>query len=394
MRLRGEAWLVAGLALAVAGCDDFKPKAKTPSSPPVASAAKARGGRSRLCGPLWIDRTRTATASDRGGADPGARPATNAGLPRAASVRAPGQGDRRRRLLATITSAQGRRDLLVRVQVILDRAHFSPGVIDGYVGGNFSRALAAFEAAHNLPSIAGRASLNDVVWKALAAADGAPVTQDYVITADDVKGPFLGTVPTDMIALSQLPHLGYASPVQALAEKFHMDPSLLVALNPDADFSAAGTSIVVVRPNAAALPSVDRVVVDKTHNEVLAYGADGKVVARFPATVGSTERPAPTGTSSVKAVVFNPDYTYDPKRLTFGDRSVGVLTLQPGPNNPVGTTWIALAASTFGIHGAPDPDKIGKTASHGCVRLTNWDASALGHALKAGTPVVFVGASG
>ena len=221
-------------------------------------------------------------------------------------------------------------------------------------------------------------------------ADNAPVTQDYVITADDVKGPFLGVVPTDMVALAKLPHLGYASPVQALAEKFHMSEALLRALNPDADFTVAGTSIVVVRANVTPLPRVDRVVVDKTNDEVLAYGG-GKLVAQFPATGGSTERPAPTGTLLVRTIVFDPDYTYNPKRLTFGDRSVGVLTLRPGPNNPVGDTWIALNASTFGIHGAPDPSKIGKTASHGCVRLTNWDAAALGNAVRKGTPVDFVG---
>jgi lipoprotein-anchoring transpeptidase ErfK/SrfK len=296
--------------------------------------------------------------------------------------------------LAPAATRQDRRDLLIRAQVILDRAHFSPGVIDGRSGGNFSRALAAFEGAHNLPAPARAASLDAAAWKALTAADSAPVTQDYVITADDVKGPFLGVVPTDIVALAQLPHLGYASPLQELAEKFHMDQGLLRDLNPNTDFTTVGATIVVVRPNGDPLPRVERVVVDKSSNEVRAYGTDGRLVAQFPATVGSTERPAPTGTSSVKVVVFNPDYTYDPKRLTFGDRSVGVLTLRPGPNNPVGSTWIALAASTFGIHGAPDPSKIGKTASHGCVRLTNWDAATLGHALRKGTPVVFVGAAG
>jgi lipoprotein-anchoring transpeptidase ErfK/SrfK len=115
------------------------------------------------------------------------------------------------------------------------------------------------------------------------------------------------------------------------------------------------------------------------------------VVAQFPATVGSTERPAPSGTFAVKAVVFNPTYVYDPQRLTFGDRSLGKLTIRPGPNNPVGSTWIDLTAPTYGIHGSPDPDKIGKTASHGCVRLTNWDAAILARAVSKKTPVVFVG---
>ena len=385
MRLRGEAWLAVGLALTVAGCDDFRSKSKPP--PPPGAAAPA---------------TNTGYVAPYGSASPAPQPQPSAPaqipvlapppMPAAtAASSAPQSKAIEAADFTTITSGLARRDLLIRAQVILDRAHFSPGVIDGRSGGNFSRALAAFDGAHNLPATPGRTLLDNAAWTALVTADSAPVTQDYVITADDVKGPFLGVVPTDITALAQSPYLAYASPLQALAEKFHMDQGLLRALNPDTDFTTAGTSIVVVRPNTAPLPPVDRVVVDKTNNEVLAYGA-GKLVAQFPATVGSTERPAPTGRSSVRAVVFNPDYTYDPKRLTFGDRSVGVLTLHPGPNNPVGTTWIALNTSTFGIHGTPDPSKIGKTASHGCVRLTNWDAAALGKAVRKGTPVEFVGA--
>ena len=291
-------------------------------------------------------------------------------------------------------TAGAARLLLIRAQVILDRAHFSPGVIDGRDGTNFRRALSAFEAANAVaaPTSGGLAMLDAAAWQVLTAADSAPVTQDYVITPEDVKGPFLGTVPTAMVDLAKLPHLGYATPVQAFAEKFHMDQTLLKALNPKVDFASAGTSIVVVRPTAEPLPPVARVEVDKSTDEVRAYGADGKVVAVFPATVGSTERPAPSGQYAVRAAVSNPSYTYDPSRLTFGKASQGKLTVQPGPNNPVGSTWIDLTIETYGIHGSPDPTAIGKNASHGCVRLTNWDAATLGRAVKKGTPVLFVGA--
>ena len=212
-----------------------------------------------------------------------------------------------------------------------------------------------------------------------------------MITAADVKGPFLQTIPATMADQAKLPHLGFTTPVQALAEKFHMGQALLLALNPGVDFAVAGTSIAVVRPGESPILGVARVEVDKRANQVRAFDAAGKLVAMFPATVGSTERPAPSGQFAVKFVVANPSYTYDPTRLTFGNAAGGRLTLQPGPNNPVGSTWIDLTVKTYGIHGAPDPTEIGKTASHGCVRLTNWDAAALGKAVKKGTPVLFVG---
>jgi len=285
------------------------------------------------------------------------------------------------------------RDLLIRAQVILDRARFSPGVIDGQDGSNFRRALAAFEATKSIapPPAGALPQLDAAAWTALSSADAAPVVQMHVITADDIKGPFLGKVPTDMAEMAKLPHMGFAGPLEALAEAFHMDQALLSALNPGADFAAVGARILVASPAAAPLPAVARVVVDKSSDEVRAYDALGKVVAVFPATVGSTERPAPSGAFAVRAVAPNPDYTYDPSRLTFGKASQGKLTIPPGPNNPVGSTWIGLNIETYGIHGTPDPREVGKTASHGCVRLTNWDAAALGHAVSKGTPVVFVG---
>jgi lipoprotein-anchoring transpeptidase ErfK/SrfK len=171
-----------------------------------------------------------------------------------------------------------------------------------------------------------------------------------------------------------------------------MSQTLLRTLNPKADFTAAGSTVVVVRPGAGELGApVAKIEVDKAANQVRAMDGGGKLLGIFPATVGSTERPAPTGQWAVKTVVHDPDYSYDPRRLTFGDKSEGALRIAPGPNNPVGTTWIALTVETYGIHGTPDPTKVGKTASHGCIRLTNWDAALLGRSLAKGTPVVFVG---
>ena len=286
------------------------------------------------------------------------------------------------------TGAEARRDALLRAEVLLARARFSPGVIDGQDGGNLKAALSAFETAHNLPA---DGKLNAAVWSALAA-DAAPAVVGYTITPADVAGPFTPSIPDKFEDQAKLDHLGYTSPLEALAEKFHMDEKLLTALNPGVDFSRAGTTILVAGVGPDVLPTrVTTIEVDKTHRQVRAMDATGAVVAVYPATIGSTERPAPSGSFTVKGVAKNPVYTYDPSRLTFGDKTMGKLTIKPGPNNPVGVVWIDLSIPTYGIHGTPDPRLVGKTASHGCVRLTNWDALQLASAVKPGTKVNFVG---
>jgi lipoprotein-anchoring transpeptidase ErfK/SrfK len=194
-----------------------------------------------------------------------------------------------------------------------------------------------------------------------------------------------------MAELAKLPAVGFTSPVQELAERFHMDEKLLKSLNPGADFTVAGTKIVVAALGPDKLPApVTRIEVDKTRRQVRAFGGE-TLLAVYPATVGSTERPAPDGEWAVRTVAPDPTYTYDPSRLTFGKAGEGKLTIKPGPNNPVGSTWIDLTIPTYGIHGAPDPRLVGKSASHGCVRLTNWDVRQLGQAVKKGTVVAFVG---
>ena len=289
---------------------------------------------------------------------------------------------------AANAKADDLRGQLLKAEVLLDRAHFSPGVIDGRDGGNLKQAIVAYEAAKGLP---GDGSLDQPLWNALITADQGPVVTDYMITAEDVKGPFIGKVPTDMKAMAKLDHLGFTSPLQLLAEKFHMDQKLLTALNPGANLAVAGTTIVVTAPGGDDLGvEAASIQVDKSSQQVRAYDVGGKLLAVYPATVGSQERPAPTGTWAVRVVAPRPDYTFDPARLSFG-KSKKVLTIPPGPNNPVGSTWIALTKDTYGIHGTPDPTPVGKVASHGCVRLTNWDAHQLGKAVKKGAQVVFVG---
>lgn len=278
---------------------------------------------------------------------------------------------------------------LVRLEVLLDRVDFSPGVIDGRNGSNLRRAVAAYVQAMALPA---NADLTAAL-AALAAKDTAPTMQSYRITPDDTAGPFIGPVPKDYKLLAKLPALAYSNPEQLLAAKFHMDMRLLEALNPGADFGSPGQLLLV--PAARPGPrdyQAGRIVVDKSQDQVRVFDTAGRLAAVYPATVGSTERPAPSGTFAVRAVAKHPAYFYDPTRLTFTPEGAeGKLKIAPGPNNPVGSTWIALTLPTYGIHGSPDPALIGKRQSHGCVRLTNWDAAELGQAAKKGVAVEFVG---
>ena len=278
--------------------------------------------------------------------------------------------------------------LLIRAEVMLDRAGFSPGVIDGLAGSNARKAITAFQSARGLPP---SGQIDAQTW-ALLVADGRDVIQAYQVTAADVAGPFSPNVGEDFVELAALPDgPAYTSPLQELAERFHMSQGLLQALNPNANFSAAGARLWVAAPGAAAFAKGDvtHVVVSKGKDQVLAYGSDGQLLAVYPATVGSTERPSPHGHHQIKGVGWNPPYVYDPAKLKWGPRSHGKFTIKPGPEGPVGVVWIDINAPSYGIHGSPDPTLIGKTASHGCVRLTNWDATALAHGVKPGVPVDF-----
>lgn len=288
------------------------------------------------------------------------------------------------------TDPDAHRNLLIRVQTLLDRAHVSPGVIDGRDGTNLTLAIKAFQASRGL-SVDGEISKQLV--DTLTAGDGGQVLVDYRITPQDVAGPFSPPVAKDdYAAMAALPAMNYTSPLEMLAERFHVDEALLQALNPGADFGAAGTTIVVTAPGADTLDrKVDRIEIDKTLGQVRAFDAQGTELAVYPATVGSTERPAPSGEWAVRTLAPRPTYTYDPSRLTFG-KPKAKLTIKPGPNNPVGSTWIDLTKDTYGIHGTPDPRLVNKRASHGCVRLTNWDAAELGSAVNKGAKVIFMGA--
>ena len=283
-----------------------------------------------------------------------------------------------------IFSGERSRDVLA-AQVLLDRAQHSPGTIDGYMGGNTRRAIEAYQRASDL-AVTG--AIDGKLLDHLRQAHAGELLQTYTITADDADGPFR-RVPSSMTGKAELDRVAFETPAELLAEKFHMAESFLKALNPGADFGKAGTRIQVVRAGPEKLGAdVARVEVDKGSNELRAFSSDGTLLATYPTTVGSSFHPSPSTSLEVLAVAMDPTYHFDPEGRNWGpDRK---LTIAPGPNNPVGAVWIDLSRDGYGIHGTPDPSLIGKTNSHGCVRLTNWDATELAKAVSKGTKVVFL----
>ncbi len=289
--------------------------------------------------------------------------------------------------LPNLTSSSQRSAAVVRAQILLDRAHFSPGEIDGRFGGTMRGALTAFNLARKTK---GGARVNAATWKALNA-DTAPAIVAYTLTAEDLAGPFT-KIPEEMADKAKLPTLGYESVAEGLGEKFHVSPSLLAALNPGKKFDRAGTVIQVpnvVRPAVAKIAGMS-VRVSRSAGAVEALDEKGAVLARYPATTGSEHDPLPLGKWKINGVAWNPTYNYNPDLFWDAEDGEKKVKLAAGPNSPVGAVWIDLSKPHYGIHGTPVPSTIGKTSSHGCIRLTNWDANELAKMVSPGTEAVLV----
>lgn len=282
--------------------------------------------------------------------------------------------------LKTVVGPHSSGSATLRAQILLDRAHFSMGQIDGRYGDNMRNAIKAYQTAHELPA---EGVVNAQTWDALDS-DTAPVLAPYTITDTDVAGPF-EKIPTDMLEKAKLPQLNYESALDGLGERFHASPRLLEKLNPGKQFDKSGEEIVVPQVTRSTLTqTAAKVEVYEALNSVEVLNAEGKAIAHYPATMGSVHDPLPIGDWKMRKPLQNPVFFYNSDLFWDATEAHAKAKIAPGPRNPVGVVWIGLSKEHYGIHGAPEPATIGKTQSHGCIRLTNWDAEELAGMVKPG----------